>query len=291
MGAIAIPNLPNAEYHHRPELSRSAIKMFIESRDNFKLTHIDRAAPIEEPSDALMFGVALHTVALEGVEKTIVQIPPDKLTKAGAKNGNAWADFEAECAERGLIPLKENEYQTLMSMVRALQGHPRAKELLYGNDAVVEESIFWRDDDTHLELKCRPDVRRTIGYLNVILDLKGVADISPQGFSNSVAKYGYDIQNHLYPSGALAITQADYAMCFICVEKKSPFRVRCYQLSEEYAGVARAKTVDALEAIAECKMTGNWNEPGWDLVQTIPPPAWLKYTNQWEYQNGDSAAT
>lgn len=281
--------ISNEEYHASPALGTTGIKTFLHSREAFRDIFIDRTRAPEIASDNLMFGAAIHTVALEGVENTLIKIPEDKLAKNGAKSGNAWKDFAAECRERGLTPLKHEEYETLRAIVKNLKEHPRARELLYGDDAIVEESIYWTDEDTGLDCKCRPDVRRCWNFPLIGVDLKGMADISEQAFAKSIWSCGYYIQQYLYRQGMEALTGEQHDFVFVCVEKTWPHEVQCYQLNDEYQSLGDAKARETLEKIATCKMNGQWTRPGYDVIQTLPPPTWLKYQDQWEYRDGDSA--
>jgi hypothetical protein len=283
--AFAIPEMPNSDYHSHPSLSRSRVKLFRDNRDAFAaaMKHGRWREVEDDPNDNLIFGCALHAVALEGLTNSVIQIPTNVLTKAGARNGKAWDEFAEECAANGLTPLKEDAYRELKGMVDALYEHPRSKELLFGDDAVVEESIFWRDADTHLDLRCRPDVRRHLAYYRMGVDLKGVAETHPEPSTRAIEKFGYDLQHVLYRDGMKAVTGEEHGFTFVFVKKKWPHTVRCYELDDEWAKLAEDKTRRTLEQIAECKERGDWNEPGWETIQALSPPYKAKFSNQWEY--------
>ena len=279
----AIPSMPSHEYHAHNAVSASGVKQFRANRRAYYEIFEARTQPPEPPTDNLLFGTCIHTLTLEGVESTMIEIPEGVLTSNGQRRGKAWDEFEASCAERKLIPLKSDDYQRLKRIVKNLQEHPRARELLYGDDAVVEESIFWTDPDTHLRLRCRPDVRRHIGYFRTGVDLKGMADGTPEAFAWAITRNGYDIQDYLYRQGMFHRTGEDHGFTFVVVEKEWPHDVYCYELDDEYQKLAESKTRAALEEIATCRMTGNWNRPGWDTIQLLPPPYRAKFANQWEY--------
>lgn len=278
-----VRGMTSEDYHQHPYVSRSGIKLFRENREAYYEVFEARTRKDDSTTDNLIFGVCLHTLALDGVDNTVIAIPDSALTSNGQRRGKAWNAFKAECNERGLTPLFWEEIETLKHMVAALQKHPRAKELLYGDDAVVEESIFWQDVDTGLWLRVRPDVRRNLGYFRAVVDLKSAADVSAEGFAYSATKFAYDIQHYLYKQGVKAATGEDHAFTFVVVEKEWPFRVRCYELDEEYERLAESKTRLALEQIAKCRLTNNWMPVGWDTIQAIQPPYKAKFANQWEY--------
>lgn len=276
--------MTSEDYHaNRDAVSATTLKQFIACREAYYAMYEARTHQPEESCDKYLFGAAIHTVALEGVENTIIEIPEDKLAKNGAKSGNGWKEFNQECRERRLTPLKTNEYATLKQIVKKLKEHPRSRELLYGDDAVVEQSIFWVDKETQLRCRCRPDVRRCLAYFRQGVDLKGMADTSAEGFANSIVKCGYDIQSCLYRWGMEAATGEQHGFTFVVVGKEWPHLVCCYELSDEFEKLAERKTRLALERLAECRATGNWNSPGWDTIQAIEPPYRAKNPNQWEY--------
>lgn len=150
---------------------------------------------------------------------------------------------------------------------------------------------------------------------NVVVDLKTTDDASLEGFSKSIANWGYDVQHPYYLDGLqLALEQGectppakgraelsaywndpitgvlcrcrpDYwvgypkKFAFIAVEKKPPYAVGVYVLDADSVASGRAQYRASLETYASCLANDNW--PGYgDGVQTISVPAWHLRRNE-----------
>lgn len=150
---------------------------------------------------------------------------------------------------------------------------------------------------------------------NVVVDLKTTEDASLEGFSKSIANWGYDVQHPYYLDGLrLALEQSDSVppavgtaelsaywndpitgvLCrcrpdfwrgqpdnfvFVSVEKKAPYAVGVYVLDADSVASGRAQYRDSLDKYAHCLANDNW--PGYgDKVQTISVPAWHLRKNE-----------
>jgi exodeoxyribonuclease VIII len=138
---------------------------------------------------------------------------------------------------------------------------------------VTEHCYFWRDAETGLECKARPDYLRAD---NIYIDLKTTDDASHEEFSRSVAKWAYFRQAAFYTDGLKAATGRDLAGCvLIAVEKEPPYGVAVYVLDDTAIEFGRLKYKQALYTIAECRKRNEW--PGYPTeTQTIVLPGWMK---------------
>lgn len=70
----------------------------------------------------------------------------------------------------------------------AVMSHPAAGKLLAPGAGIAELSAYWRDQETGVLCRCRPDFWRHDG---TIVDLKTARDASPDGFSRSIDSWRY----------------------------------------------------------------------------------------------------
>ncbi len=149
----------------------------------------DRAE--DDPSEYMILGRAAHHLFLgeSGFQKVFVRRPVE--WKGFTWNSNrlehkAWL---REQAEKGLTVITPTQVEKVIGMGKALAANPLVQQGLLSGD--VECSAFWRDDETGLWLKARPDA---VPADNDFIDLKVVSDISEEGILRAVGERGYHRQ-------------------------------------------------------------------------------------------------
>lgn len=191
-----------------------------------------------------------------------------------------WSDVYAEWAEnnKGRIILQQEEWDKVQHMRRALENHPAARALLFSDklQGVAELSIYWRDPETGILLRCRVDWaqdRINKGYI-LPVDLKTADDASEEGFLRHVANYRYDVSEQMYLAGMEAATGTrPPAMPFVVVENKPPYAVAVYTCGPNFRATGLAQFRADVNRYAECLDSGIW--PGYpDTVQTVDAPGW-----------------
>lgn len=257
-------NMPSAQYHATDAVSASLLKQIAKSPAHAK-AYLEQT---QETTPAMLFGTAFHTCVLESerFNDEYVVFTGDKRTKSGKEA------YEALVAS-GKTIITASDYATITAMAAAIGDHPAASKLVRG-DGQTEVSMFWEDDDTGLQCKCRPDI--WLG--RVIVDLKTTEDASPEGFSRSIQAYGYGIQAAHYLAGS----GAD-AFIFVAVEKKAPYAVAVYQLDALSLEISEMKRRDMLQLWASCRESDSF--PAYsDECQLISLPGWVTadYENQQE---------
>ena len=254
-------NLPNAEYHAHPAISKSGLDRINQSPAHYRswLTEPRKETP------ALTLGSAAHAFILE--HETFFEryaVAPDGIDRRTKDGKAAWAEFETQSAGKTVI--KAEDLQQVERMAYSVWSHPSAHELL--SEGVAEVSAFgnlWCVD-----VKCRPDWLRND---DIVVDLKTTDDASPGAFPSSVAKWRYHVQSAWYQDILSLVGIKVSAFVFVAVEKNPPFAVGVYLLDDASIEAGREAYQRNLSTYKTCIETGQW--PAYSpAIETIQLPRW-----------------
>lgn len=245
--------MSSQEYHAHPAISNSLLVKVLRSPAH-ALSYLQGT---QETTTAMEFGTALHCAVLEPdlYAQKYAAFDGDRRTKEGK------ATYEALLAY-GKTIIKAEDAAAIEVMRMSILAHPSAGKLLRNGQA--EQSIFWTDEDTGEECKCRPD------YLldEIVVDLKSTDDASPQGFARSLAQYKYHMQAAHYLEGTCR-----NRFIFIAVEKKPPYAVAVYEIDALSLDKGQADRRRALSYWKDCKKLGVY--PAYhDEIMPIGLPVW-----------------
>ena len=167
-------DLSNADYHDHPAYSKSDLDAANKSGRHL----LDKKnGPPRASTAAFDIGTALHADALPGESLDDVAVRMPEGMKKTTKEGKA---FVAENA--GKIILNQADGYALDQMMLSLREHPVSSALVKGElPGKSEQSFFCKDDETGLELKCRPDFMLNDG--SMIIDLKTTLTLRRKVFS------------------------------------------------------------------------------------------------------------
>jgi hypothetical protein len=264
------PDVPEDQYHSDPHsLSQSGAKLLLRAPALFQ-----HAKQHREVKDSFDFGSAAHALVLgKGIEQIYVAPFNDWIKRKGPEGGCQYTSDEKRIAhEDGLSPILPKDWDVVCDMAGVLSQHKLAMELLSEGEAEV--SAYVVDEPTGILRRCRYDWIN--GPLEIGVDYKSTDDASPEAFARSVLNYGYDQQADWYLDVAALLGRPMKAFCFIAQEKKAPYLVEVYDLSEEFLERGHALNRRALDIYAECIRTGRW--PGYtdQPFTTLNPPAWAR---------------
>jgi hypothetical protein len=313
----------NAEYHGDEAVSKSSTDIIRKSPMHYKHS---RMAGLKSSTAAQLIGTLVHALVLEpetfwdcyarpfeepeGAIDTVAQIK-DRLKELGVKVASsakkpdlidqlrdadptaiiledARAKHAAEVGDKEIITV--DDLAKAEAIRDSIMSHPVAGKLFAAGSGVPELSCYWRDPETGVECRCRPDWWRHDG---LIVDLKTCLDASPEGFSKSIFGWRYHVQHAFYVDGiAAALEQSEVeiempaprAFIFVAVEKTAPFAVGVYALDAESVEIGRRAYREDLATFARCRLVGNW--PGYgDKIQSISLPEWV--LRREAYENAD----
>ena len=267
-------DIPFADYLKIPAISNSYMG---------RLDKCPAAAKIErEDTPSLVFGRAVHALALEGIEafQARFQRGPD-CGKKNKEDRATWADAIIRAENTGRQLLDNEDYDRVFACAAAVKAHPVAAKLLTGG--VREQTLLWDDYDTGLSCKARPDVLPD-EKTSTLIDLKTTSDASAKGFSRSVIKYGYARQAAFYLDGlnwtcggAVKVSgrgKYDHFI-FIAIETAPPHMAACYLLDEPFLEYGRAEYQRLLRVEEKCRAKGAYPAYIADELEVLSLPAWL----------------
>lgn len=233
-----------SDYHRHPAISKSHLDAINLSPLHYWSRFVDPNRQPPTPTPAMEFGSAVHAAVLEPELFTAsYKLAPDlpKTTKAGKE---AWA----AASEPGIQLLKADDWNCIQSIRDVVFQHPMASKVLTA-DGKAEQSLFAVDDNTGLEIKCRPDYLTDSGWL---IDLKTTQDASLDGFQRTLANFRYHVQAaHYLRTYTLATGNKPKGFLFVAVEKTYPFAVQVFKCSDEMLSAGLITVLRNLEQLHE----------------------------------------
>jgi hypothetical protein len=233
----------------------------------------------EPPTKAMVLGSAVDCLLCEPDQfDSRFHIRPETYeSDDGEKplSGNAKACKEWIKTHRDKPVLTAAERDEALEMVRAIEADPKAANLLHG--CKVQQSVFWTEPTTGLQLKGRPDFIGP-GYA---IDLKTTRDASETAISRTIASYRYYVQAALYSDGLKANGVECEAFYFIFVEAGARPKPNVRKLKQEALELGRMVYHEQLLKVRDCFKANNW--PGFsgdgDNILEIDVPTWCHANN------------
>lgn len=255
-------NIPDTEYHAAKDiLSSSGARRLITSTPRKFYEEMTTERPY---NPAFEIGHAAHTLMLTVGD-------PFEVVDA-----DSWRTKDAKAArdaalQAGKTPLLAKEYAQVRAMADAILEHPVAGELFTRNDTVMEQSLYWTDEQTGVACRARPDL--AVNDWSLIVDYKTTVSADPKEFAKSIAKYGYHQQQAWYCEAVETLTGVRPEFVFVCQEKTPPYEVSLIQLDADAVRIGGRLNEDARSIYAACMDSGVW--PSYPTsMQVVGLPAW-----------------
>jgi hypothetical protein len=234
----------------------------------------------QKETDALVFGRAAHHLLLgEDDFNTHYIVRPDKWDSWRTDAAKMWRQDQEDAGRTVLLP---SQLETIRGIARALASHPLIDAgILNGG---IEQTIVWRDKDTGIWLKARPDaIPNDAGDF---ADLKTTTSVQSMDLARTIAEHGYHQQAALIAAGWHALTGRDVeSFSFVFVEKTPPYCVRVVTLRDDDLARGERQNFVAIKKFAECMAKGEWPGPGGADAEYLSLPEWAqkKIDNQLEH--------
>jgi len=254
--------ISDADYHSGSSLSSTGARKILECPARFKW---ERDHP-PEPKAAFDFGHLVHRLILgEGSAIQIIEATDWRSKAAQAERDAARAN--------GAVPVLRAEYDAATAMREAVMAHPTAGALFA--DGHAEQSGWWVDEPTGVQLRFRPDwLTTTLSGRPLCVDYKTTVNANPADFAMSVAKFGYQMQHAFYVAGLAAHGYDDAGFLFVAQEKQPPYLVSVIELDNDAVLLGARQNRRAIDLFDECEASGIW--PGYsDGINVIDLPRWV----------------
>lgn len=223
-------------------------------------------------NEAFNVGRLAHKLLIEGREG---------LEKDFAIRPSEWSDWRTKPAREwreqqilaGKTVVTEDDLAAVTGMAESLGRHPLVKAGIL--DGRVERSLIWKDAETGVWLKARPDVIPNAS--GIVADLKTTVSVQTDALEKSLASYGYHVQAALVGMGlkaTLGVQMEDFAL--VWVEKTAPWCVRVTSLTGADIERGAMQVRAALRTFADCLASGRWPGPGGDRqdAEYLALPTW-----------------
>lgn len=208
---LVIDDLDNEVYHQSDGISSSKIKYLIAScGENYKAKYVSNLIK-EKEKEYFNIGNAIETLLLEPHKfEGMFVCQPASITN---RNSLDYRIFKAEAECNNLTVLSYDVWNELLYFKQKCETEKRL-QILINSNGISQRSIFKRDKETNMLIKCRLDF--VIG--NVGIDIKSSTSALPRWFNLQAKKLGYAIQDAMYSDIA---NLSEFH--FITIESSLPF--------------------------------------------------------------------
>ena len=258
--------LPIEEYHGHicvgPSISSSGLRTIeYESPAHYWLTSPFNPDCGEQPDNAAFsLGKAAHTLLLgESNFQNKYAVRPLEWDSWRTDAAKRWRLKQHKATKTVILP---SDLDVITGMAENLNDSRHATDLLRGG---IERSMVWRDHQTGMWLKSRPDSIPQDS--NMFADLKTCASSHPEDVLRSIIKFGYHMQMALAGMGMREVMErdpTDYILIF--VEKKPPYAVTITELSDELIEWGSRLCRHNINKFADSVRTNEW--PGYARILT-----------------------
>lgn len=233
-----------------------------------------------EPTASMILGQAAHHLLL-GESNFAVKfiVRPKEFKDWRTDAAKSWKAEQEAAGKTVLVP---DQVEVIKRMAASLHKHPLVRDGLLSG--AVEQSMIWKDAETGLWLKSRPDVRPAPNA--IICDMKTTADASPGECERTMANYGYEMQLALAAIGMRELFGVRETECvFVFVETKAPFAVSVRPVDPNAVAYGLMRVRRAVRKLAKAFDTGDFPAYENDLT-TLSLPAWRTKQLEDEIKHG-----
>lgn len=256
-----VENWTEEQYHaDRKHLSRGKLWTFKESRRRFEGECVTFTAPPAKPKDHFDIGSLVHAACLEPhrLDDKFIAWPEGMLSDGDACRTNAAKAWRDQQRAAGRIPMKARDMAVVMSCAESVSA---ACGQWIGMATAIEQTILWREPESEILCRCRPDFQLPTDDAIFAFDLKTAETVDAHAFRANCEAHGLWLQASHYSAGITALTGKPCIFHFVAVEKSWPFRTRIFRLDDKSLADANSRRHELLSELADCLDTKDFAEP------------------------------
>jgi hypothetical protein len=244
-----ICDIKSEEYLSAEGISSSAIKTLLNCPEKFESEYIKKKTK-GKSTKSMDLGTLIHTYILEKNHFL------DRYFPAVFKDRRKKEYLEAKKIADGKEVVSKKYYESCKLIDEKLAKDPIGKNLF--TNGKVEHSIFWKDPETGLLLKSRPDFISD----NYIVDIKTTQCAEKYQFRKSVKNYKYHIQAAMQLDAYKAVTGKSHLnYIYFAIEPEEPFVFSIITLGDDFIEAGREEYKKGLQLYLECMKNNYW--PGY----------------------------
>lgn len=196
MAYAKIIDIDDPGYFRLKSIDQSQLKQFLKNPADWAYHRLNDD---HKPTDAMKFGTAFHAYLLGTSD--VVSLPMRESFRS--KDNQKW---RADQLEAGNIIVSYNDMQLLKRMKEGIEQtslmpeYPDYMEII--EQGTKEQCIEWKDRQTGLMLKAKPDL--IPAGTDYLVDLKTAQKADAESFAKEVINYGYHIQTVFYRAAVAA---------------------------------------------------------------------------------------
>lgn len=277
MAYAKIIDIDDPGYFRLKSIDQSQLKQFLKNPADWAYHRLNDD---HKPTDAMKFGTAFHAYLLGTSD--VVSLPEGESFRS--KDNQKW---RADQLEAGNIIVSYNDMQLLKRMKEGIEQtslmpeYPDYMEII--EQGTKEQCIEWKDRQTGLMLKAKPDL--IPAGTDYLVDLKTAQKADAESFAKEVINYGYHIQTVFYRAAVAACkpdafdrgSKAPSTMQFWVFEKSDACDWQPFSISDDnpITNLAATSIRQALLGIA--LMVKKAKEEGYAENTPYPVDAAAKY--------------
>lgn len=196
MAYAKIIDIDDPGYFRLKSIDQSQLKQFLKNPADWAYHRLNDD---HKPTDAMKFGTAFHAYLLGTSD--VVSLPEGESFRS--KDNQKW---RADQLKAGNIIVSYNDMQLLKRMKEGIEQtslmpeYPDYMEII--EQGTKEQCIEWKDRQTGLMLKAKPDL--IPAGTDYLVDLKTAQKADAESFAKEVINYGYHIQTVFYRAAVAA---------------------------------------------------------------------------------------